>query len=60
MCGSCSVWAEGAAASLVAGRWWWVARQRRTEARDPAATTAGITADGVDPVGARPELAEAT
>lgn len=53
MCGGCNVLAEGAGASVIFARWWWVARQGRRavlEAERIAATApAGQpTAPGFD------------
>lgn len=62
MCGGCNIYAEGAGASLVFARYWWVARQGKravAEAErivaespvDPADTTIGDDVDGfVDPL----------
>jgi len=59
MCGGCNIYAEGAGASLVFARYWWVARQgkravaeaERIVAESPVDTPIGDDADGfVDPM----------
>ncbi|MFP5320883.1 MAG: hypothetical protein ACLGIC_03450 [Acidimicrobiia bacterium] len=61
MCGGCNIWAEGAGASVIFARYWWVARQGRravAEAERIAATTpVEAPADFVDPL---PELTRVT
>ncbi len=58
MCGGCNIYAEGAGASLVFARYWWVARQgrravaeaERIVAGTPVETPAGADGAFVDPM----------
>jgi hypothetical protein len=63
MCGGCNVWAEGAGASVVFARYWWVARQGRRAVAEAERLAAGAVPV---PVGAEafedplPELTRVT
>ena len=59
MCGGCNIYAEGAGASVVFARYWWVARQgkravaeaERIVAESPVDTPIGADVDAfVDPM----------
>lgn len=44
MCGGCNVLAEGAGASVIFARYWWVARQGRRAVVEAERIAAGATA----------------
>jgi len=44
MCGGCNVLAEGAGASVIFARYWWVARQGRKAVVEAERIAAGATA----------------
>lgn len=45
MCGGCNIYAEGAGASLIVARYWWVARQGRHAVAEAEAALADVPVD---------------